>query len=75
MPVRLDPTVVVPKPAVTPARPAFPATPITAPEPARRGDAFDTTRPRADGSLLVGKRTGGPGEVTLSKAGELLRYG
>ncbi|MBL8957074.1 MAG: hypothetical protein JNK82_40245 [Myxococcaceae bacterium] len=43
--------------------------------PALRGagaaTGFDTTRPRADGSLLLGRRNGGPGEVTLSKTGEL----
>jgi hypothetical protein len=32
-------------------------------------------RPRADGSLVLGRRHGGPGEVTLSKKGELLLNG
>src|SRR4051812_29640992 len=44
--------------------------PIIAPR-LRRGDAFDTTKPRADGSLFLGRRTQGPGDVVLTRAGEL----
>src|SRR5262245_10036001 len=44
--------------------------PIIAPR-LRRGDAFDTTKLRADGSLFLGRRAHGPGDVVLSKAGEL----
>lgn len=78
MPLRVDPSVVNnhprttgtpglrPTPAPAPATPARPAAPTT---------AFDSTRPRADGSLLLGARSGGPGEVSLSKKGELLLNG
>src|SRR4051794_15698342 len=48
--------------------------PIIAPA-LRRKDAFDTTKLRSDGSLLLGRRNGGPGEVVLTKAGDLLLDG
>jgi hypothetical protein len=38
-------------------------------------DDFDSGRARADGSLLLGHRPNGPGQVTLNKAGELLLDG
>ncbi len=81
MPVRTDPNAVIhaPRPrgpVVTTPTPATPAAaPVTPASPRGASDNFDTTRPRADGSLLLGKRTGGPGEVSLSKKGELLLEG
>ncbi|MBK7864878.1 MAG: hypothetical protein IPJ65_41030 [Archangiaceae bacterium] len=38
-------------------------------------DELDTTRLRGDGSLLLGRRANGPGEVLLSEEGELLLEG
>lgn len=51
--------------------------PVIAPTLKRPAPAstFDTTRTRADGSLLLGRRNNGPGEVLLSKSGELLLDG
>jgi len=37
----------------------------------RSTSSFDTTKPRADGSLLLGRRHSGPGEVVLTRGGEL----
>jgi len=84
MPLRVDPSVVNPhtrpganpgvRPAPAPAAPARPSRPATGPStPQRTG--FDTTRPRPDGSLMLGRREGGPGEISLSKTGELLLNG
>ncbi len=48
--------------------------PVIAPKPGR-ASSFDTTRARADGSLLLGRRNNGPGEVVLTKSGDLLLDG
>lgn len=48
--------------------------PVIAPS-LKRKDAFDATRPRADGSLLLGRRNSGPGEVVLTRAGDLTLEG
>ncbi len=71
--------------ARAPAAPAGPKTeknrrslggPVIAPA-LRPGSAssFDTTKARSDGSLLIGRRHSGPGEVVLSKTGDLLLDG
>lgn len=79
MTMRLDPAGVNTLPRTTGPglRPTpAPAAPVPA-APARPGvpTTFEPQRPRADGGLLLGRRDGGPGEVSLSKKGELLLNG
>lgn len=79
MPARLDAS--VPSPLARPTRtrdvgpqpPAQPARPAAPTRGART--TFDPPKPRSDGSMVLGRREGGPGEVTLSKKGELLLNG
>jgi hypothetical protein len=61
-------------PSLAPSRTRLLGGPVIAPS-LRKRDAFDSTKPQADGSLVLGRRANGPGEVVLSKGGDLLLEG